>query len=336
MTGAEVNAVVGVLRASRPSFRNGADKVAFALHASLLCRQYKLLAVGTEASCFEKVAQKNEEVDVDGWNVQDTQYAFAYVPEDRETARVVVKATVLGSALCVAALCEDSADTSGRTHAPVTAEFDLETYTREDVEGTSDVKAGYKLLDRLVARFGEMESTLRKQYDGSAEEAGGRRDRDDRGDDDDESRRTGGSTRPEPHYPPGHHGSPSGGAGGSLRRPWPPLVGADDLVPPGIRAPGMPGVGPFPDPMFGGPMRGSEVGPDDPLFGRRALGGRRSGHIPPSNLRIPPGARYDPIHPPGIPDPDFPGSGGQGPRIHPDIGPPGPGGSGGGMDFMFG
>ena len=51
---AEVQGVFAVLRASRPRFRNGADKVAFCLHALMLFKGYKLVAVGDDANSFEK------------------------------------------------------------------------------------------------------------------------------------------------------------------------------------------------------------------------------------------------------------------------------------------
>ena len=43
------NSVMGVIRASRPSFRNAHDKVAFAVHASFLASGYSLLAAGRPA-----------------------------------------------------------------------------------------------------------------------------------------------------------------------------------------------------------------------------------------------------------------------------------------------
>ena len=49
----EVNAFVGLLRAARPVFRNPADKLAFAVHASLLFKGYWLVGVGDQATSFE-------------------------------------------------------------------------------------------------------------------------------------------------------------------------------------------------------------------------------------------------------------------------------------------
>jgi proteasome inhibitor subunit 1 (PI31) len=43
-------AVLAIIRAARPQFRSAHDRVAFALHASLLAEGYSLTAVGSAAS----------------------------------------------------------------------------------------------------------------------------------------------------------------------------------------------------------------------------------------------------------------------------------------------
>lgn len=43
------SSVLAVIRASRPTFRNPNDKVAFALHASFLAAGYSLIATGSRA-----------------------------------------------------------------------------------------------------------------------------------------------------------------------------------------------------------------------------------------------------------------------------------------------
>jgi len=74
----------------------------------------------------------------------------------------------------------------------------------------------------------------------------------------------------------------------SLRRPGPPVygVGAQDVVPPGFRAPGMPGPGSLGIPGLEG--GGSYLGPG--YVGVPAP--QRGGPVP--------GARWDPIRPPGL------------------------------------
>jgi proteasome inhibitor subunit 1 (PI31) len=76
------------------------------------------------------------------------------------------------------------------------------------------------------------------------------------------------------------------------------------------------------------------VGPGDPIFGPGRMGGGVG--APPGHGSLPPGARWDPIAPPGMqgfhPD-DFQRPGGG--RPHPDMAQPGPG-RGTDMDYMFG
>jgi proteasome inhibitor subunit 1 (PI31) len=76
------------------------------------------------------------------------------------------------------------------------------------------------------------------------------------------------------------------------------------------------------------------VGPGHPIFGPGRMGGGVGGL--PGRGSLPPGARYDPINPAGLPGfhpDDFvqPGP----PRPHPDVMQPGPG-RGTDWDEMFG
>ena len=269
------------------------------------------------------VSDKVEEVDTAGWNAQEKDYSFAYVPEDKESVRVLVKCSALGSDLCVDALSKDTAVAEGaEDKEPVTVTYAVDDYARES-EG--DMKSQFKALSALVAKLGELEKSIREQFAAAppAQEETPAPSQ--------SSLRVG-----EPSTTPGDFRPPPGfcpGAGGSLRRPQVPYVGADDLVPPGMRAPGMPFPGPPGGVPLGGPLRGSQVGPNDPIFGdRRMYGGTGRG----GPGRLGPGTgRWDPIMPPGMrgfnPQDFQSGRGG----AHPDIGQPpeGPGGMG---DYMFG
>lgn len=101
-------------------------------------------------------------------------------------------------------------------------------------------------------------------------------------------------------------------------------VGYEDIVPPGCRPPGLrPVVRPEGMPHPGG---GMHVGPDHPIFGGGKLG--RSEDNQSRNEHggiLPPGARWDPIGPPGTqgfrPE-DFQRQQG---KPHPDMMQPGPG-----------
>ncbi len=149
--------------------------------------------------------------------------------------------------------------------------------------------------------------------------------------------------------PAGHAGPSQGGeegrglgapARGGPAMPVPPL-GADDVVPAGMRPPGTgPGLSGIPGLLAAPPHRGSQVGPHDPMFGPGRLGsgvglGGQPGVGGEGVSSLPPGARYDPIAPPGmrgfhpddyVKDPT---------KIHPDIMQPGPG-RGTDWDNMFG
>ena len=145
-----------------------------------------------------------------------------------------------------------------------------------------------------------------------------------------------------PPYYPGR----GGGSRGEILPPgiMPTSVGYEDVVPPGVRLPGYGGIGggvggiPAGPPHMGG---GMHVGPGHPMFGPGKLGGGvgmppdfggRSDH----GVPLPPGARWDPIGPPGTrgfrPD-DFQTRDPSKP--HPDMMQPGPG-KGTDWDQFFG
>jgi hypothetical protein len=97
--------------------------------------------------------------------------------------------------------------------------------------------------------------------------------------------------------------APEPAPGFAAARPWRPSVpaGGADVVPPGMRPPGAPDIPGAPGFLGGGGSPGvggggMHVGPDDPLFaGRMGVGRGRAGGL------VPPGARWDPIGPPGMP-----------------------------------
>lgn len=102
----------------------------------------------------------------------------------------------------------------------------------------------------------------------------------------------------------------------------PSTVGYEDVVPPGLRPPGMVGGGMREGPLH--PGGGMLVGPDHPIFGPGRLQGPSSRDDRGSAL--PPGARWDPIGPPGTRG--FLPEGGRRPdgeHPHPDLAQPGPG-----------
>lgn len=76
----EATAVLAVIRAARPAFRDRADRVAFALHALLLVRGARLIAIGQAAEAEPPAgALAAEECGHDGWNAAEGTWAFRYV-----------------------------------------------------------------------------------------------------------------------------------------------------------------------------------------------------------------------------------------------------------------
>ncbi|KAK9677031.1 hypothetical protein RND81_11G117400 [Saponaria officinalis] len=291
--------VMAVIRASRPSFRNGHDKVAFVVHASFLAAGFVLTATGPPA--FADNPPSTDEVGIEGWNEVEDEYAFVYVNPEKDKKKVLVKCLVMGDKLMVDVLSDDASE-------PVHLDINVDECVAET--GGSDYNAQYKNLGKLVC---SLESDVLSRLDGGP----------------DGSHVSGPSSL---HASEGRNiiiDRP-----GSLQDPparyvVPPVnpIGGSDLFPSG-------GAGIYPS--RGGFGGGSMlVGPEDPRwFG----GGGAFSDIPggPGGLGgVPPGARFDPYGPPGVPGFE-PGRFGRFPRgrtpgggTHPDLQP-----GGGGFDFI--
>lgn len=135
--------VLGVIRASRPSFRNPHDKVAFAIHASFLASGFVLNATGPPAFSDNALSSSStgsymypflffsrrvilfcvlwvteitslfgeaDEVGIDHWNENDEAYAFVYTSTDRDAKKVLVKCLVMNDKLLVDALADGSSE----------------------------------------------------------------------------------------------------------------------------------------------------------------------------------------------------------------------------------
>ncbi|KAK9840065.1 hypothetical protein WJX74_002789 [Apatococcus lobatus] len=316
---ASASVLQAIIRASRPKFRNAHDRVAFAVHSFMLAVGARLVAVGKSAEeASSESLTSVEEVSVDGWNELSDAYAFAYTDAEGKDPSVV-KCVILGDQLLVHVL------QLGRSSEPQLLELDVGKYTN----ASTDLVAGYSDLDGLVRKLqGSLQTPAASSSAGA--QAGAQS----------AASSSGASLRQDP-------------SSGSLReerdgnRPNPLQIGqgrkgdlpmgTGDLVPPGFPAPGL-GPGP---PGFGG-MPGSRtggmhMGPDDPLFA-----GRRGMSMGPGSSSLPPGSRYDPIGPPGMPGfhPDDFTPQGRGQRlgpegVHPDMMQPGPS-KGTDWDSMFG
>ncbi|XP_026430813.1 probable proteasome inhibitor [Papaver somniferum] len=101
---ANEESVMAVIRATRPNFRNGHDKVGFAVHAMFLNSGYFLTATGSAAySDTILTCPPSDEVGIDGWNQSECSYGFVYSKIDKAGAKytVLLKCLVMGDFLVI-------------------------------------------------------------------------------------------------------------------------------------------------------------------------------------------------------------------------------------------
>lgn len=314
----------------------------------------------SEAEGGDAAGKEEEEVGVEGWNdpadtgVAGGGYAFRYTlmnigdsapptsssaataaastnddgagviaaTTSRSRKTVLIKAVAMEHVLVVSALV------TGWT-SPFTIELDVNTFTNQS-NGLVD---GFANVDRLSEILAAFVATI---VHGKAKRDDAREARD-RGEDAeatvliDEQQRVGHDPLRVPRMRPGGHVGPT-------IAPHPLSVGGHDLDPFQPSMIGIPGRGPL------GPQPGNVVGPDHPLFSGRmppprpypgfgggGFGGGGGFYPPPS---VPPGARFDPYGPPGVPD--FPGPGRYPPGYgHPDLPQPPDGDDGPPPPSMF-
>ncbi|KAA8518961.1 hypothetical protein F0562_016265 [Nyssa sinensis] len=297
--------VMAVIRASRPSFRNAHDKIAFAIHASFLASGYVLNATGPAAFSDKALSSPStDEVGIDSWNEFGGDYGFVYTNPKEGSKKVLVKCLVMNDKLLVDAVSDGGSQ-------PVHLEINIGDYAEEN--GDTNYSSQFKNLGKLV-------STLEKEIltklsaaptpsssiqPSSSTTRGGLRD----------------NTNPlvvgvaEPQRPQPY---PSGLV-------YPPINpgGGNDLFP-------GPPAGTYPTRGDFGAGGGMFIGPDHPMFGGIGRGPNFPGGLggDPSFPGgqpgfIPPGARFDPYGPPLVPgfepnrfirNPRRPGGG-----THPDL-----------------
>lgn len=292
-------AVSAVIVASRPKFKNDADKIAFAVHASFLSAGYVLNATGAPAFTDDALTStSSDEVGIDGWNEFEEYYAFVYSKSEKGSKKVLVKCLVVNDKLMVDALKDGASD-------PHHLEINIGDFVGES-NGTN-YSSQYKNLGNLVDIVNKEvltklsgSSTLSSSTEAkSSERKGGLRD--DRYQPDVGVSEPQGPLLYDPYYP-----------SGITVPPVYPGGGHDDLYP-------GPGAGMFPSRGDFG-SGGMLVGPNDPRF----FGGTRGDPgFPGGQPGVPPGARFDPYGPPNVPgfepnrfarNPRRPGGG-----THPDL-----------------
>lgn len=259
--------VMAVIRASRPSFRNAHDKVAFAVHAAFISSDYLLTATGNPA--FSETALSStstDEVGIERWNELQDDYAFVYFNPEKGSKKVLVKCLVMNDKLLVAALADGASE-------PIHLEINVEDYVAEN--GGTNYSGQFKNLDKLVKT---LDKEILSKLDGSSDKP------------------TSSETRPGQRQNLNEPGMGVAEPQHTQTYPaglvYPPVnpIGGSDLFP-------GPGAGMYPTRSdFGsGSML---LGPNDPRwFG--GVGGDPS--FPGGQPGVPPGARFDPYGPPGVP-----------------------------------
>ncbi|CAL5072254.1 unnamed protein product [Urochloa decumbens] len=264
-------AAMAVVRAARPALRGAHDGVAFAAHAAFLAAGYSLCAVGPDA-LTDPPPSGEEEVGIDGWNSMENCYAFLYSKEEKgKKKRVLVKCLVIGELLAI-----DVLDIEAHDKGPYNIQINVKDFfSEEQPKNYGDM---YKNFSGLIET---VNSNVLCKLDGKDDGAvaGKNPEAKDKNPSAESSSSIHSSENPGPRTT-----DPS-----SLIYPPIAPLGSDDLFP-------GPGAGFYPHSGIGsgGSMH---VGPNDPRFFPSnpfpaPFGGPGS---------IPPGGRYDPIGPPGVP-----------------------------------
>ncbi|XP_010529791.1 PREDICTED: probable proteasome inhibitor [Tarenaya hassleriana] len=266
-------AVMAVIRAARPSFRNNHDKVSFAVHSSFLAAGYVLIATGRPAFAGDALYSTSlDEVGIDGWNEFDGEYAFVYTYPDKGSVKVIVKCLAMGDKLLVDAIADGG-------NVPAHLAIDVGDYVGENGDG--NYSAQFKNLEKLVGDL--QKEVLNKLHPEAKPSSSDSRSFSLERNEERRGIREPGSGIPDPYGP---QIDPSG----AIIPPIPSGGGFSDLFP-------GPGAGAYPH--RGGFGDGSMlVGPGDPRF-FGPFGDRPD--FPGAQPGIPPGARFDPYGPPGVP-----------------------------------
>ncbi|KAG6603621.1 putative proteasome inhibitor, partial [Cucurbita argyrosperma subsp. sororia] len=264
--------VMAVIRATRPTFRNDNDKVAFAVHAIFLASGCVLTATGPPAftdAAFSSPSK--DEISIEGWNELEDEYAYVYanLEKDSNWKKVIVKCLVMNGKLLIDALTDENSE-------PLHLEIDVEDIVNPN--GGSNYSTQYRNLDTLVKRLGS--GILSK---------------------------LGGSSKATTSNPARAESESSERSSVVVNKPIPELPGPL-LDPSGVVIPPINPLGGgdlFPGPVAGmyptgGGFSGDGsmlLGPNDP----RWLGTGKGPGFEGGQPGVPPGARFDPYGPPGVP-----------------------------------
>uniref|UniRef100_A0A0D6R5R3 PI31 proteasome regulator N-terminal domain-containing protein n=1 Tax=Araucaria cunninghamii TaxID=56994 RepID=A0A0D6R5R3_ARACU len=274
------DAVLAVIRASRPSFRNPHDKIAFAVHACFLAAGYSLTATGSQAEeASQPSSSGNEEVGIEGWNQLEDSYAFCYIKSEKgETKYVIVKCLVMGDLLIVDAVLLGA---KGNPE-PYNLEINVKDYTNESAV-RNNYAGQYKDFPSLVEKINSgIVSRLENFLEKGSASANSRLSV--------TSGEVQGSAESQPGFGVSVHQPDSSG----LLYPPVPTVGGSDVFP-------GPGAGIYPRRGGNGMGGGMLLGPNDPRWGNIGIAGDEGPFFRGEVRGVPPGARFEPFGPPGVP-----------------------------------
>ncbi|KAL0309924.1 UNVERIFIED_CONTAM: putative proteasome inhibitor [Sesamum radiatum] len=263
--------IMAVIRAARPSFRSRFDKVAFAVHASFVAAGYVLHATGPPAFTDDALSSSSsDEVGLENWNDLEDNYAFVYSNPEKGSKKVLVKCLVMNDKLLVDALKEGDS-------SPLHLEVDVGQYVEDN--GGTNYGSQFKNLGKLVANVNK---EILDKLDGSlaatsSSQPSSSETRDDR-------------TRPRLRVDDTEDPYVSPPPTGFIVPPVPGFGGSDIFPGPGA------GMYPSRGDIGGGSML---VGPDDPRFFSGRMGNLAFMEV--YREGVPPGARFDPYGPPGVP-----------------------------------
>lgn len=262
--------VMAVIRASRPSFKNPHDKIAFAVHASFLSAGFSLVATGRNAFS-DNLPTDGDEVGIEGWNELEDSYGFVYTKTEKESKKtVLMKCLPIGDVLMI-----DVLNLNEEQKEPINLQINIKDHLTDGVGGTGNYGEMYKNFQGLVEK---LNTGVLAKLEPKAERTS--------------SVRSGAeisecSTTNEPAVVLHVERQPL--PSGLVYPPVPSFGGNSDLYPgPGAGFYSNRGSG------FDGDML---VGPNDPRWFGSGEHPGFAGGIP----GVPPGARFDPYGPPDVP-----------------------------------
>ncbi|KAL8191776.1 hypothetical protein R6Q57_028507 [Mikania cordata] len=266
--------VLALIRASRPNFRNSADKIAFVIHAIFLAEGFNLNATGAPAFTDDALAAPfSDEAGIEGWNEVEDNYAFIYSSPKDGSKKVLVKCLVMNNQLFIDSLASGSSN-------PVHLEINIDDFARES--DATAYSSQFKNLGKLVDCINK--EVVTKLNGSSTASTSNTSSSERKIEDIDRDQPRGGPFELEDPHDLYH---PSG----VVMPPVYPGIGGGDLYP-------HPPAGMYPT-RGGLGDGGMLVGPNDPRF-FGGVGGGRMG-FPGGQPGVPPGARFDPFGPPGVP-----------------------------------